>query len=65
MQGNIVSRKFVETVLTVLEFPESNFLKLTEEEVRGGTSITGDSHIPLGAINLTWYHKNSTKYNKY
>jgi hypothetical protein len=58
MQGNIVSRKFVETVL---EFPESNFLKLTEEEVRGGTSITGDSHVPLGAINLTRYHKNSTK----
>jgi hypothetical protein len=58
MQGNIVSRKFVETVL---EFPESNFLKLTEEEMRGGTSITGDSHVPLGAINLTWYHKNSTR----
>jgi len=58
MQGNIVSREFVQKVL---EFPESTFLKLTKEEERGGTSITGDSHIPLGAINLTWYHKNSTR----
>jgi len=58
MQGNIVSRKFVEKVL---DFPQSTFLKLTEEEERGGTGINGDSHVPLGAINLTWYHNNSTR----
>jgi hypothetical protein len=58
MQGNIVSREFVEKVL---EFPASSFRKLTKEEERGGTGITGESHIPQGAIYLTWYHKNSTR----
>jgi hypothetical protein len=58
MQGNIVSRDFVENVL---EFPSSSFEKLTKEEETGGTGITGEPHIPLGAVNLTWYHKNSTR----
>jgi hypothetical protein len=58
MQGNIVSRDFVETVLG---FPASSFTKLTKEEEMGGTGINGDSHIPQGAISLTWYHKNSTR----
>lgn len=58
MQGNIVSRDFVENVL---EFPESSFEDLTKEEKMGGTGITGDSHIPQGAIYLTWYHKSSTR----
>jgi len=58
MQGNIVSREFLENVLG---FPLSSFQKMTKEEERGGTSITGDLHIPQGAIYLTWYHKNSTR----
>jgi hypothetical protein len=58
MQGNIVSRDFVENVLG---FPSSSFGKMTKEEESGGTGITGEPHIPLGAIHLTWYHKNSTR----
>jgi hypothetical protein len=58
MQGNIVSRDFVENVL---EFPSASFVKLTSEEEKGGTSITGDLHTPQGAIYLTWYHNNSTR----
>ncbi len=58
MQGNIASRDFVENVL---EFHESSFEDLTKEEEMGGTGITGDSHIPLGAIYPTWYHKSSTR----
>jgi hypothetical protein len=58
MQGNIVSREFLENVLG---FPPSSFQKLTKEEERGGTSITGDLHISQGAVYLTWYHKNSTR----
>jgi hypothetical protein len=58
MQGNIVSRDFVENVL---EYPSTRFLPLTDEEAKGGISITGDLHIPQGAIHLNWYHKNSTR----
>jgi len=58
MQGNIVSRKFVEEVL---EYPESAFCALTAEEEVGATSITGHQLIPQGAIYLTWYHKKSTR----
>jgi hypothetical protein len=58
MQGNIVSQDFLENVL---EFPVSRIQKLTKDEERGGTGITGDSHIPTGAVYLTWYHKNSTR----
>jgi hypothetical protein len=57
LQGNIVSRKLVET----LGFSPSDFEKLTEDEERGGSGITGDPHIPQGAIYLTWYHNNSTR----
>jgi hypothetical protein len=53
-----VSREFVERVL---EYPPERFRELTKEEERGGTGITGDLHIPEGAIYLTWYHKNSTR----
>ncbi|PMD62377.1 uncharacterized protein K444DRAFT_661563 [Hyaloscypha bicolor E] len=58
LQGNIVSRDFVEKVP---DLPSSSFEKLTKEEESRGTGITGESHIPLGAIQLTWYHKNSTR----
>jgi len=58
MQGNIVSREFVENVL---EIPASSFGSLSKEEEQGGTGITGDSHIPQGVIQLTWYHKSSTR----
>lgn len=58
MQGNIVSRKFVEEVL---EYPESAICALTKEEEAGATGITGHQLIPQGAIYLTWYHKKSTR----
>jgi hypothetical protein len=58
LQGNIVSREFVEDVLG---FPVADFHELTKEEERGGTGITGDLHMPQGAIYLTWYHSNSTR----
>jgi len=58
MQGNIVSRDFVETVL---EYSPSHFSQLTEEEKEGGSGITGHKLIPTGAIYLTWYHKKSTR----
>jgi hypothetical protein len=34
---------------------------MTEEEERGGTTISGALHIPQGVIHLTWYHKSSTR----
>lgn len=58
LQGNIVSRDFAEKVLG---FPSSSFGEFTKEEEIGGTSITGEQHIPLGVIHLTWYHNNSTR----
>lgn len=58
MQGNIISREFVENVL---ELPASSFENLSKEEERGGTGITGASHIPQGVVHLTWYHKSSTR----
>jgi hypothetical protein len=58
MQGNIVSRKFVQEVL---EYPESAFCPLTKEEEVGATGITGHQLIPEGAVYLTWYHKKSTR----
>jgi hypothetical protein len=58
MQGNIVSRQFVEEVL---EYPESAFCALTKQEEAGATGITGHQLIPQGAIYLTWYHKKSTR----
>ncbi|RAL60734.1 hypothetical protein DID88_009840 [Monilinia fructigena] len=50
MQGNIVSREFVEKVL---EYPESNFVPLTAEEKEGGFGVTGHKLVPQGAIYLT------------
>jgi len=58
MQGNIVSRDFVETAL---EYSPSHFSVLTDEEKEGGSGITGHKLIPDGAIYLTWYHKRSTR----
>jgi hypothetical protein len=58
MQGNIASRDFAENVLGI---SVTSFKSLTKEEEMGGTGITGDLHIPQGAIYLTWYHKNSTR----
>ncbi|KAB8296958.1 hypothetical protein EYC80_002364 [Monilinia laxa] len=58
MQGNIVSREFVEKVL---EYPESNFVPLTVEEKEGGFGVTGHKLVPEGAIYLTWYHSKSTR----
>lgn len=57
MQGNIVSRAFVE----VLGYSESSFHMLTKAEKEGGTGITGHKLIPEGAIYLTWYHNKSTR----
>jgi hypothetical protein len=48
-------------VENVLELPASSFGGLSKEEERGGTGITGDSHIPQGVVHLTWYHKSSTR----
>jgi hypothetical protein len=45
----------------VLGFSPSSFEKLTKEEEAGATGITGEPHVPQGAIHLTWYHKNSTR----
>ncbi|KAA8568605.1 hypothetical protein EYC84_007620 [Monilinia fructicola] len=58
MQGDIVSREFVEKVL---EYPESNFVPLTVEEKEGGFGVTGHKLVPEGAIYLTWYHRKSTR----
>jgi hypothetical protein len=58
LQGNIVSRTFL---VDALGHSEGNFQKLTKEEEDGGTGITGHRLIPEGAINLTWYHSNSTR----
>lgn len=58
LQGNIVSRTFL---VDALGHSEANFQKLTKEEEDGGTGITGHRLIPEGAINLTWYHSNSTR----
>ncbi|TGO52415.1 hypothetical protein BOTNAR_0325g00080 [Botryotinia narcissicola] len=58
MQGNIVSRNFVQNVL---EYSEANFVPLTAEEREGGFGITGDKLVPEGAIYLTWYHSKSTR----
>jgi hypothetical protein len=58
MQGNIVSRDFVENVL---EYPKSSIRDLTEAEKGGGTGVTGDKLIPEGAIYLTWYHRKSSR----
>ncbi|KAF7897188.1 hypothetical protein EAF00_005416 [Botryotinia globosa] len=58
MQGNIVSRDFVQNVL---EYSEANFVPLTADEREGGFGITGDKLVPEGAIYLTWYHSKSTR----
>jgi hypothetical protein len=58
MQGNIVSRDFVTDVLG---YSESNFMKITKQEERGGTGVTGHKLVPTGAIYLTWWHSKSSR----
>jgi hypothetical protein len=58
MQGNLVSRRFVEDVLG---YPKSAFCSLTKEEEVGATGITGHRLMPEAAIYLTWYHKKSIR----
>jgi hypothetical protein len=58
MQGNIVSRDFV---INVLGYSESNFKKITKQEERGGTGVTGHKLVPTGAIYLTWWHSKSSR----
>lgn len=58
LQGNLVSKTFVTTVLG---YPESYFQPLTKAEEAGGTGVTGHKLIPQSAISLTWYHSNSTR----
>lgn len=57
MQGNMVSRDFVELVLG---YAESDFVPLTTEEKNGAIDITGHRIVPEGAVYLTWYHEKST-----
>ncbi|TGO44443.1 hypothetical protein BCON_0517g00010 [Botryotinia convoluta] len=47
MQGNIVSRDFVQNVL---EYSEANFVPLTAEEREGGFGITGDK-----LVSIEWF----------
>ena len=58
MQGNIVSRKFVEDVLA---YPNTSFCALTKEEEAGAIGVTGHRLVPEAAIYLTWYHKKSAR----
>ncbi|CAD6442774.1 f89a6edd-eb62-44db-92fa-ca1b2a8d573b [Sclerotinia trifoliorum] len=58
MQGNIVSREFVEKVL---QYSEANFVSLTAAEKEGGFGVTGHKLVPEGAIYLTWYYDKSTR----
>lgn len=58
MQGNIVSREFVEKVL---QYSEANFVSLTAAEKEGGFGVTGHKLVPEGAIYLTWYFDKSTR----
>jgi hypothetical protein len=57
MQGNLVSQVFVE----ILGIAEENYHELTEDEKLGGTSVTGHTFIPKGAVYLTWYHQKPTR----
>ncbi|KAH8592288.1 hypothetical protein B0O99DRAFT_597332 [Bisporella sp. PMI_857] len=58
LQGNFISKEFV---IEQLGFVESDFDPLTGAERRGGTSASGHYVMPLGAVNVTWYHKGSTR----
>ena len=55
MQGNIVSRSFAEK----LGYSELDYKSLNPREKLGGTSATGQIHIPEGVLYLTWYHNSS------
>lgn len=56
-QGNIASRAFLE----VLGYSESTFGPLSEDEKLGGVDASGNTLLPLGAVNLTWYAPKSTR----
>jgi hypothetical protein len=57
MQGNLVSRDFA----LKLGYMESKFRPLKDFEKNGGTSSTGHTLIPLGALHLTWYHSSNPR----
>lgn len=57
MQGNFVSRDFA----LKLGYTESKFRPLKDFERNGGTSSTGHTLIPPGAVHLTWYHSSSPR----
>jgi hypothetical protein len=57
LQGNLVSRDFA----LKLGCTESTFRPLKKSEESGGTSATGHTLMPEGAVHLTWYHSNSTR----
>ncbi|KAH8660974.1 hypothetical protein BGZ60DRAFT_530965 [Tricladium varicosporioides] len=52
LQGNLISKAFAER----LGFTPSHFKQLTPREKNGGISGTGHSHVPVGALYLTWYN---------
>ena len=57
MQGNLISRDFA----LKLGYTDSKFRPLKEFELNGGTSSTGHTLIPKGALHLTWYHNSSPR----
>lgn len=57
MQGNFVSLQLIEE----LGYKRSEIRDLTEAEKGPGMSVTGNPIKPVGAVYLTWYHKNSTR----
>ncbi|KAI9773864.1 MAG: hypothetical protein M1840_006090 [Geoglossum simile] len=57
LQGNLVSEEFARK----LGYTESDFRPLRPRESNGGTSATGHTHMPKGALHLTWYHNASPR----
>jgi hypothetical protein len=53
----MVSKDFL---LGTLGYLVSDIRKLSPEEKQGGTSITGDTVVPIGVIRLTWWHERSS-----
>ena len=55
LQGNIISKSFAQK----LGFSEPEYKPLSPREKHGGTSVTGQTHMPEGVLYLTWYHNSS------
>jgi hypothetical protein len=55
LQGNIVSLELARSL------GYTKFDKLTPREQNGGTTVTGDTPRPEGAIRLSWYHSSSAQ----